>query len=86
MELRVRQLAFDPLEQTTTLEIRASQHADGNEVAIQTNTIDIGIYFKNEIELMLSMAGFRDISVTSFPEDRSPRPWEDERIVFHAFA
>lgn len=84
LELRARQIAFDPLEQTTTLEIRASQYADGDEVAIQTHVIDIGIYFKKEIELMLAMTGFRDITVTSFPEDRSPRPWEDERIVFHA--
>ena len=86
LEIRVRQAAFDPLEQTTTLEIRASRYVDGHEAETQTTAIDIGIYFKSEIELMLATAGFRNVSVTSFPEDRAPRPWEDERIVFHASA
>jgi hypothetical protein len=38
----------------------------------------------NEIELMLEMAGFRDIVVTDITQDRPPRPWDDERIVFRA--
>lgn len=84
LELRSRTLAFDPLEQTTTLEMRASHYVDGVEVASETNSIDICIYFKNEIELMLQLAGFRDIVVSSIAEDRPPRPWSDDRIVFHA--
>jgi SAM-dependent methyltransferase len=86
LEIRSRSLAFDPLEQTTTLEIRAAHYVDGQEVAVETNAIDIGLYFKNEIELMLAVAGFQDIQVTSFPEDRPPRPWQDQRIVFQASA
>ena len=86
LELRFRQLAFDPLEQTTTLEVRASQHVGGAEVDVQTHAIDINLYFRKEIELMLAMAGFRDITVRAFGEDRPPRAWEDERIVFAAFA
>jgi SAM-dependent methyltransferase len=84
--LRVRQVDFDPLEQTTTLEIRASQYQDGAEIAVQTNVIDINLYFQKEIELMLTMAGFNGIAVRAFREDRPPRPWEDERIVFQAIA
>ena len=84
LELRTRTLTFDPLEQTTTLEMRASHHVDGVEVTSETHTIDICIYFKNEIELMLEIAGFRDVVVSSIPEDRPTRPWEDARIVFRA--
>ena len=84
--MRYGQVAFDPLEQTTTLEIRASQYDGDDEVAVQTNTIDINLYFQKEVELMLAMAGFNDIAVRAFREDRPPRPWEDERIVFQAVA
>jgi len=84
LELRSRTLAFDPLEQTTTLEMRASHYVDDVEVASETNTIDICIYLKNEIELMLRMAGFGDIAVSAIPEDRPARPWGDARIVFRA--
>ncbi len=86
LELRVRQLALDPLEQQTTLEIRASQHVDGEEVDVQTHTIEINLYFKSEIELMLATAGFRDVVVQAFGADRPPRPWQDARIVFSATA
>ena len=86
LELKVRQAAFDPLEQTTTLEIRASQYDGGREVAVQTSAIDINLYFQKEIELLLAMAGFSNITVRAFSEDRPPRPWEDERIVFQAVA
>jgi len=84
LELCTRTLAFDPLEQTTTLEMRASHYVDDVVVATETNAIDICIYFKNEIELMLQLAGFHDIVVSSILEDRPPRPWDDDRIVFHA--
>lgn len=86
LELRTRLKEFDPLEQTTTLEMRATLFTDGKETASETSAIDISLYFKNEIELMLTMAGFSDITVKSFPEDRPPIPWEDERIVFYATA
>ena len=41
LELRVRQFAFDPLEQTTTLEIRASRYEDGEEVESEINAITL---------------------------------------------
>ena len=82
--LSSRTFAFDPLEQTITLETFASHYVDGVEVASETRTIDICIYFKNEIELMLTMAGFQNIVVTDITQDRPPRPWDDERIVFRA--
>lgn len=86
LEIRARQRDFDPLEQTTTLEIRASQYRGREEVAVETSVIDINLYFQKEIELMLAVAGFRTVIVRAFDEDRAPRPWEDERIVFEAVA
>src|SRR4030095_5084506 len=86
LELCTRTLAFDPLEQTTTLEMRARHYVDGRDVATETNAIVINIYLKNEIELMLERAGFREVTVTAFGEDRPPHPWHDQRIVFRAFA
>ncbi len=86
LEIRTRQIDFDPLEQTTTLEIRVSQYRDGEEVAVETNAIDINLYFRKEIELMLRIAGFETVRVRSFDEDRPPRPWEDARVLFEAIA
>ena len=86
LELCSRTLAFDPLEQTLTLEMRARHYVDGVEVATETNAIDINIYFKREIELMLESAGFGAVVVKAFGEDRAPRPWQDQRIVFYATA
>jgi len=84
LELRTRIKDLDPLEQTITMEMRAAHFVDGQEVNVETNLIDIVLYFKNEIELMLGVAGFTDISVHAFPDDRSPLPWQDKRIVFCA--
>ena len=86
LEIRARQIDFDPLEQTTTLEIRASQYRGGEEIAVETNTIDINLYFRKEIELMLMVAGFGSVIVRAFGDARAPHPWEDERIVFEATA
>lgn len=86
LELRIRQVDFDPLEQRTTLEIRACQYHGDEEMASETNAIDINLYFRPEIELMLKMAGFRSVLVRAFGEDRPPRPWEDKRILFEAMA
>lgn len=84
LELRVRQAAFDPLEQTTTLEIQASQYRGREQIAVETSTIDINLYFQKEIELMLKLAGFGSVVVRAFGELRPPRPWQDERILFEA--
>jgi len=86
LEIRTRQVAFDPLEQATTLEIQARQYSGPDEVAVETSTIDINLYFCKEIELMLEVAGFASIEVRAFGEDRAPRPWLDERILFEALA
>ncbi len=84
LEIRIRQIDFDPLEQTTTLEIQASQYRADEQIAVETSTIDINLYFQKEIELMLKLAGFRSVTVRAFGKARAPRSWEDERILFEA--
>jgi SAM-dependent methyltransferase len=86
LELRTRVKDIDPLEQTISMEMRASHIVDGEETEVETNAIDIVLYFKNEIELMLRVAGFSDISIQAFAQDRAPLPWQDKRIVFRALA
>ena len=86
LELRVRQIAFDPLAQTTTLEMRASQYRDDEPVLVETNTIAINLYLMKEIEWMLALAGFSDVQVRAFGEARAPRPWQDARLLFQARA
>ncbi len=86
LEIRVRQLAFDPLEQFTTLEMRAARYREGEEVAVETSVIDINLYLMKEIEWMLALAGFRDVEVFAFGEARRPAPWQDARILFRASA
>ncbi len=85
-ELRTRQHDFDPLRQTTTLEIEVTKSRDGEEIGQERGLIDIGLYFLSELELMLASAGFSDVQVTSFGEPTAPEPWVDRRILIQAVA
>ena len=87
LELRSRQIAFNPLELTTTLEMRIDHYAEAGEwLTREQQVIDINLYFKPEIEHMLRVAGFSEIRVTGSLEPRPAQPWRDERLVFHAQA
>lgn len=84
MELRSRLVSLDPFEQTAELEMEIV-HTSGDEVlASERHRVDLGLYFKNEIEMMLRHVGFSDIEVTAFGEDRPPDPWSDVRIAIQA--
>jgi SAM-dependent methyltransferase len=63
LALESRLLALDPLEQHATLEIRARQWRDGQLVAEEVHPLDLGLYFKNELGLMLERAGFEVVAV-----------------------
>lgn len=61
--LRARTVELDPLDQSLTLEMRASMWRDGTLVAEEERKIDLRLYFRNELLLMLEHAGFRDVAV-----------------------
>ena len=81
--MQSRLLALDPLEQRATLEIRARQWRDGELVAEEDHTLDIGLYFTNELVLMLERAGFDVVAVHGGHEER-PATADDDFVVFVA--
>ena len=82
-ELRSRVLAVDPLAQSATLEMWASMWRDGEVIAEETHTIDLMFYFRDELVLMLELAGFREIEVRGGYDDAEPTP-EHDFLVFTA--
>lgn len=83
--LRSSYLAFDPLEQRVSLAMIARRWRDGVLEAEETHRLDIGLYFKNEILLMLERAGFDDVTVHGDHVAADPTP-DDDFIVFVANA
>jgi SAM-dependent methyltransferase len=81
--LRVRAVALDPLAQSVRAEIRAEQWRDGVLVAEEQYPIDLMLYFRDELVLMLERAGFRDVAVRGGYEDRPATP-DDRFLVFSA--
>jgi SAM-dependent methyltransferase len=80
---RTRYLALDPLEQRVSLEKRIERWRDGELEAEEVRRLDMGLYFKNELQLMLGRAGFRDIVVHGDHVPAAATP-DDEFIVFVA--
>ena len=80
-----RYLGFDPLEQRVSLEMVARRWRDGVLEAEEVHRLDIGLYFKNELLLMLEDAGFDDVVVHGDHVEADPGP-DDEFIVFVAKA
>jgi len=83
LALQSRLLALDPLEQRATLEIRARQWRDGELIAEEDHTLDIGLYFTNELVLMLERAGFDVVAVNGAHEERAATA-DDDFVVFVA--
>ena len=81
--LRSRYMAVDPLEQRVTLEMTARIWRDGALAAEEVHRLDIGLYFKNELRLMLEHTGFEDIVVHGDHVEAEPTP-DDEFLVFVA--
>jgi SAM-dependent methyltransferase len=81
--LRSRYVAFDPLEQRVTLEMHARKWRGGVLEVEETHRLDIGLYFKNELLLMLERAGFADVTVHGDHVVADPTP-DDDFIVLVA--
>jgi SAM-dependent methyltransferase len=81
--LRSRILELDALEQRVSLEMHATMWRDGTVVAEEIHRLDIGLYFKNELLMMLEQAGFDDVVVHGDHVEAAPTS-DDEFVVFVA--
>lgn len=80
---RFRILALDPLEQTITRQVRLEKWQDGAIVAAEEYTLRGRMYFRDELLLMLRLAGFRDITVCG-DYTAEPASAEHRQLVFTA--
>ena len=81
--LRMRYAALDPLEQRATYVMVARRWREGTLELEETHRLDIGLYFKNELLLMLDQAGFDDVVVHGDHVVADPTP-DDDFVVFVA--
>ena len=83
LSLRARVVDVDPLEQRVTLGMHAQQWRDGELVREEEHRLHIGLYFRNEVLLMLERAGFTDVRVHGEHTEREPTR-DDDFLVFLA--
>jgi SAM-dependent methyltransferase len=81
--LQSRVVAVDPLEQRMEYEIRAGMWLNGELIRQEKHALQMTLYFKNELELMLERAGFRDIVVHGDHQATPPEP-DSDFVVFVA--
>lgn len=58
-----RYVEIDPLEQCYTRQVRLEKWESGKMIASEEYPLRGNMYFKNELLLMLNIAGFREITV-----------------------
>lgn len=80
-ELRGRLVAFDPLAQQVTLEMRGLIWRDGVLVEQDEHVLKMMFFFRHELQLMLERAGFQDIQVRG--DYRDEEPTGDTRFVVY---
>ena len=83
IDLRVRVLDLDPLDQRITFEMRAQRLTRGEVVAREEYVLTDRFYFPAELVLMLERAGFADVVVRGGYDDEGPTA-EDDFLVFIA--
>ena len=81
--LRSRIVELDPLAQRVTYEMHAEQWRDGTLEAEEDHVLNIGLYLKNELLLMLEQAGFADVVVQGDHNDAEATS-DDDFIVLIA--
>jgi SAM-dependent methyltransferase len=80
---RFRGIAVDPLEQTYTREVRLEKWVAGSLVSAEQYQLRGNMYLKNEVELMLRVAGFGEISVRGDYSDDPATP-DNEKLILTA--
>jgi SAM-dependent methyltransferase len=81
--LRSRIVELEPLAQRVTLEMHAEQWRDGVLQAKEDHLLNIGLYFRNELHLMLERAEFTNVIVQGDHND-SEAMSDDDFLVFVA--
>jgi SAM-dependent methyltransferase len=82
-ELYHRYVAFDPLEQSTTRQMRTLLWRAGQLVADEVYTLTANIYFRNELRQMLELAGF-EVEAVQGGYTQAAATAENDFIVFIA--
>jgi SAM-dependent methyltransferase len=82
-ELRVRAISLDPLDQTLVMEIRADKWMGGANVASETHTLSMRMYFHAELMLMLKAAGFA-VETVEADHRQTPATADSEFLVYVA--
>jgi SAM-dependent methyltransferase len=80
---RFRVVDIDPLEQSYTREVRLEKWVSGTLVASEAYTLRGHVYFKNELLLMLNIAGFREMTVRGDYTDE-PATADHAELIFTA--
>jgi SAM-dependent methyltransferase len=83
IELLSRVAQFDPLEQQVVLAMRARLWRDGSVVREESYMLRSCLYFAQEIVLMLTDAGFRDVTVEGNYTGKAATA-DDASIIFVA--
>jgi SAM-dependent methyltransferase len=83
ISLRSRTIGFDPLEQLATREIEATLWRDGRAVTTEVHTLHTRTFFRNELLVMLSHAGFSAVTVAGGYDGR-PVSADNVHLVFTA--
>jgi hypothetical protein len=83
IELRARVVDLDPLEQRLTLEMHAELWREGRLEGQEDRLLAETLYFRNEIQLLLTNAGFAEVSMHSAYRADEPTP-NDTFLVFIA--
>lgn len=78
-----RTVHVDPLEQSYTRQVRLEKWSNSKIVASEEYTLRGNMYFKNEVLLMLTVAGFREITLHGDYTDE-PATADHEELVFIA--
>jgi SAM-dependent methyltransferase len=81
LRLRSRIVALDPLEQVITIEMWAEELQDGLVIREEKRTLKSGLYFGNELMMMVEQAGFTIEAVQAAYEDRPAGPSDHIIIV-----
>ena len=78
-----RLVEFDPLAQRLTYEVRVRLWRDGKVIKEEAYGLREGLYFAQEILLMLDQAGFRDVVIEAYPAGR-PATADDGTVAYVA--